>query len=275
MSKAILELKNVSYVYPDGTEALKKVNLKIPTGKKIVFLGHNGAGKSTLFLQMNGLLRPTEGDVYYAGKPISYKKKEIMSLRKNVGVVFQDPEIQLFAASVYQEISIGPRNFGLSDQETKTAVIKAMAAVDVTHLKEKAPHLLSYGQKKAVSIADILAIDPEVIILDEPTAWLDPKHKKEIMDLLDSLNHDGRTLIVSTHDVDMAYSWADYVFVIKGGNVLIEGIAEDVLTNKEILKEAALEIPWIVEVSEKIKEKYDVEFTHLPRTRDELFAYLV
>lgn len=274
MPESILELKNVSYVYPDGTEALKKVNLKIPKGKKIVFLGHNGAGKSTLFLQMNGLLQPTEGEVYYAGKPISYKKKEIMALRKNVSIVFQDPEIQLFAASVYQEISIGPRNFGFSVQETKTAVEKAMLAVDVTHLKDKAPHLLSYGQKKSVSIADILAIDPEVIILDEPTAWLDPKHKKETMDLLESLNQDGRTLIVSTHDVDLAYSWADYVFVIKGGNVLKEGLVEEVLTKKEILSAAALEVPWIVEVSEKITEKYDVEFSRLPRTREELFAYL-
>ncbi|KXS47841.1 MAG: cobalt/nickel transport system ATP-binding protein, partial [Halanaerobium sp. T82-1] len=213
LSKKVLEVENLVFNYPDGTNALDGLSLSIEKGKKIAILGANGAGKSTLFLHLNGILKPKQGNIKFRGKKISYKKKELQNLRKNIGIVFQDPDMQLFSSSVFQEISFGPLNLGLSEIQTRERVDEAMQIMEITDIKDKPTHLLSYGQKKRISIADILAMKPELIIFDEPTVWLDPKHSKEILGFINQINKKGTTVILSTHDVDLAYQWADYIYI--------------------------------------------------------------
>ena len=184
MPKVILEAVDLNYSYPDGTNALRNINLQVVEGEKLAILGSNGAGKSTLFMQFNGLYRPTSGCIKYQGQAISYKNKALIELRKKVGIVFQDPDSQLFSSSVYQDISFGPVNLGLTDQAVEARVKQALIDTETTDLEYKPTHLLSYGQKKRVSIAGVLAMEPEVIIFDEPTAGLDPRHAREFMHLL-------------------------------------------------------------------------------------------
>ncbi|MBU7005842.1 energy-coupling factor ABC transporter ATP-binding protein [Phosphitispora fastidiosa] len=276
MSDYIIEAENLIYTYPDGTQALRGINIKIPKGKKVAVLGSNGAGKSTLFLQCNGILKPQQGIVKYDGKEVRYDRKSLLHLRKNVGIVFQDPDSQLFSASVYQEISFGPLNFGLPEETVRKRVERAMLATEVAGLKEKPTHMLSYGQKKRVSIADILVMEPEVIICDEPTAWLDPKHAQQTVKLFDRINSGGTTIMMSTHDVDLAYSWADYIFVLSNGEVIGEGIPEQVFTNEILIKKADLEKPWLVQVSEVLLIKGCLpKAVVLPRNRESLFELII
>ncbi len=276
MSDYIIEAENLIYTYPDGTQALKGINIKIPKGKKVAVLGSNGAGKSTLFLHCNGILKPQQGIVKYDGREVRYDRKSLLQLRKNVGIVFQDPDSQLFSASVYQEISFGPLNFGLSEETVRKRVEQAMSATEVAGLKDKPTHMLSYGQKKRVSIADILAMEPEVIICDEPTAWLDPKHAQQTVKLFDRINSSGTTIMMSTHDVDLAYSWADYIFVLSNGEVIGEGIPEQVFTNEILIKKADLEKPWLVQVSEVLLIKGCLpKAAVLPRNRERLFELII
>ncbi|MBC7960825.1 MAG: ATP-binding cassette domain-containing protein, partial [Vallitaleaceae bacterium] len=170
MNDTIIEVKNLHYSYPDGTKALQGVNMELKRGSKIAILGSNGAGKSTLLLHLNGTLKPKEGQVLFGGEVITYGKKQLDGLRKEVGIVFQDPDTQLFSASVYQDISFGPMNLKLPEAEVKQRVESAMTTTEVVAFKDKPTHALSYGQKKRVSIAGVLAMSPKVIILDEPTA---------------------------------------------------------------------------------------------------------
>ncbi|SET24154.1 cobalt/nickel transport system ATP-binding protein [Natronincola peptidivorans] len=274
MDNIIIEFKNVHYQYPDGTKALKGINIKIPKGKKIVFLGPNGCGKSTTFLQMNGVLRPTEGDIYYKGQLVSNKKKPKKDLWKEVGFVFQDPEIQLFSANVYEEISFGPKNLGLSHEEIRERVEEAMKDTNVTDLQQKPVHYLSGGEKKRVSIADILAMDTEVILFDEPTTSLDPKHIEALMKILEELHEGGKTLIISTHDVNLAYGWGDYFYIMKEGAVLLEGDHQEVFKQKELLQKAHLEIPWILEIYQYLLDNNKTKVLQPPRNKEELLSYL-
>jgi cobalt/nickel transport system ATP-binding protein len=196
-----------------------------------------------------------------------------MDLRKNVGIVFQDPDVQLFSASVFQEISFGPLNLGLPKEQVIKRVRQAMAATEITELEKKPTHLLSYGQKKRVSIADILAMEPSVVICDEPTAWLDPKHAFQVMELFDRINENGTTIIMSTHDVDMAYAWADYIYVMSDGKVVGEGEPEAVFQDGSLLEQAGLERPWLIDVYNQLKAKGCIKKSApVPRTRGELFA---
>ncbi|MCL6558479.1 MAG: ATP-binding cassette domain-containing protein [Firmicutes bacterium] len=276
LAEYILEAIDVEFAYPDGTRALKGVSLGIEKGKKVAVLGPNGAGKSTVFLHFNGILRPVRGKIRFAGKDVRYDHASLMELRKNVGIVFQDPDTQLFSASVFQEISFGPLNLGLPGKEVEKRVREAMAATEITHLEKKPTHLLSYGQKKRVSIADILAMEPAVIICDEPTAWLDPKHSLQVLELFDRINRQGTTIIMSTHDVDTAYSWADYIFVMNDGIVVGEGTPEAVFQDEALLRTADLEKPWLVDVYNQLKEKGWINNGKpVPRTKTELFACIL
>jgi len=206
LSELILEAVDLEYSYPDGTKALRNVNLQVHKGEKLAILGSNGAGKSTLFMQFNGIFRPNSGIIKYQGEDISYKNKALIELRKQVGIVFQDPDSQLFSASVWQDISFGPLNLGLPEEVVIERVKQALIDTETTDLEDKPTHLLSYGQKKRISIAGVLAMEPDVIIFDEPTAGLDPRHSQEFMLLLEKLSLEGKTIILSTHDVDLAYS---------------------------------------------------------------------
>ena len=231
----IIETMNLNYKYQDGTKALNNISLKIEKGKKITFLGVNGSGKSTLFLNFNGVLKPSSGTVFYKGNEIKYKAVSLNALRKNVGIVFQDPDNQLFSASVYQEVSFGPMNLKFEEAEVRHRVDDALINTGMIQFKDKAVHFLSYGQKKRVAIADIIAMNPEIIILDEPTSSLDPKHSKQIIEIFDELNKKGMTVILSTHDVDLAYTWSDYIFVMKEGKIIREGTPYEIFSDNELI----------------------------------------
>lgn len=275
MSEYILEMKDLSFKYGDGTEALKNINLKIEKGKKISFVGVNGSGKSTSFLNFNGVLRPSKGTMLYKGNQVKYNHKSLLELRKNIGIVFQDPENQLFSASVYQEVSFGAMNLKLKDIEVRTLVDEALKNVGMYEYKDKAVHFLSYGQKKRVSIADILVMNPEIIVFDEPTSSLDPKHSKQIVRIFDELNEKGMTVILSTHDVELAYSWSDYVIVMKDGEIVREGTPTEIFSDDKLVQECYLEKPLILEIFENLRKKGKInDYKKVPRNKEELFQMI-
>lgn len=275
MAEIILEAEELEYAYADGTKALRKINMAVHCGEKIAVLGSNGAGKSTLFLHFNGIFQPERGCIRFHGRKLSYNKAELMELRRSIGIVFQDPDSQLFSASVLQEVSFGPMNLGFSEAEVRSCVEKALQDTETSDLIDRPTHTLSFGQKKRISIADILAMDPEVIIFDEPTAWLDPRHAQEFMQLLDNLSQQGKTIVISTHDVDLAYSWADRIFILKAGQVLKEGLPEEVFSSRDVLRAADLNLPWLVDIhSEFIRLGILPPGSHLPRTKEELYQSL-
>lgn len=248
MPEVILEAADLDYSYPDGTNALHNINLQVEKGEKLTILGSNGAGKSTLFMQFNGLYRPSSGCIKYQGQAISYKTKALIELRKKIGIVFQDPDSQLFSSSVYQDVSFGPLNLGLSEQVVEARVKQALLDTETTDLEDKPTHLLSYGQKKRVSIAGVLAMEPEVIIFDEPTAGLDPRHAREFMHLLKNLSAQGKTIIISTHDVDLAYSWSDRLAIMSSGEIIAHGEPGELFLRPELIKRADLALPWLIEM---------------------------
>lgn len=239
----IIKAENLCYTYEDGTEALRGIDLSIEAGKKIALLGANGSGKSTFFLCLNGVNRPQQGTLYLHGQAYDYSKKGLLHLRSKVGIVFQDPDNQLFSASVYQEISFGAMNLGLDEEEVKKRVEQSIADLEITPFRHKPTHFLSGGQKKQVSVADILVMNPEVIVFDEPAAALDPKHTKILNHLIDKLSERGITIIISTHDVDFAFGWADDVVLFHEGKVLRQGLPEEVFAEEEDLEKTNLTKP--------------------------------
>jgi len=234
MMTPVIETRELTYTYPDGTRALRGINIKLAAGQKIAVLGANGAGKSTLFLHLNGILRPQGGKVLFRGSELKYRQRDLLALRKNVGIVFQDPESQLFSASVLQDVSFGPVNLGLAQNEALDAAKRAIRQTGITDLESRPTHFLSYGQKKRVSIAGVLAMEPAVIIFDEPTACLDPGMALKTMALLDELSRQGKAIIMSTHDVDRAYDWADYVYLLQDGGVIGEGEPQHVFLRQDL-----------------------------------------
>jgi cobalt/nickel transport system ATP-binding protein len=274
MSKFLIEARNITYEYGDGTKALKDVSLGIEAGKKLAVIGANGAGKSTLFLHFNGINRPKSGEVLFRDKPIGYSQRDLLGLRKEVGIVFQEPDHQLFSSSVYQEISFGPVNLKLSKEEIKKRVEQAMEATAVTELQHKPTHFLSYGQKKRVAIASILAMEPSLLILDEPTSGLDPQNVDAVMSILNSLSKEGKTILLSTHDIDLAYSWADYIFIMNRGQVAGQGYPEEVFLDEALLKEASLKQPWMVELCLGLKRGRLAEGEKMPRSKWAFMEYV-
>ena len=275
MPEVILEAAALDYSYPDGTNALQNINLQVEKGEKLTILGSNGAGKSTLFMQFNGLYRPSSGCIKYQGQAISYKNKALIELRKKVGIVFQDPDSQLFSSSVYQDVSFGPLNLGLSEQVVEARVKQALIDTETTDLEDKPTHLLSYGQKKRVSIAGVLAMEPEVIIFDEPTAGLDPRHAREFMHLLKNLSAEGKTIIISTHDVDLAYSWSDRLAIMSSGQIIAHGEPGQLFLRPELIKRADLALPWLIEMYSGLVEKgWLLPSTPLPKTKADLFTIM-
>ncbi|MDO4711525.1 MAG: ATP-binding cassette domain-containing protein [Peptostreptococcaceae bacterium] len=245
----IIEIRELCFGYHQEAMTLKNLNMDIPRGKITTILGCNGAGKSTLFLNLNGVLRPTSGEIIIDGKKLEYSKNALLEMRKNVGIVFQDPDDQLFSADVYRDICFGPMNLGLPMDEVKKRAEHAMERTGVSHLRERPTHALSYGQKKRVAIAGVLAMEPQVIILDEPTAGLDPKGVNEIMDLLDDLRSDkGISIILATHDIDIVPSYADYVYVMRDGQVTGQGGPKEIFSDHELIRANDLRLPILAEL---------------------------
>lgn len=254
MMENVLETKNLSFTYPDGTEALKEVNMAIEKGEKVAVMGPNGAGKSTLFLHFNGLTEPTNGQVIINGKPIEYTKKHLLEVRQKVGIVFQNPSQQLFAPSVKEDVAFGPMNLGLSYDEVEKRVEDALKYVGMEKFQDKPPHNLSGGQQKRVAIAGIVAMMPEIMILDEPTAGLDPKGVKQVLTILENLNKQGMSILISSHDVEMINEFADSIFVLVDGRIIKKGTPEEIFSNLNLLKEASLRPPKIAELLQKLNK---------------------
>ena len=254
MSEIHLSIKNLNYTYPDGTHALKNVNMEILKGQKVAIMGPNGAGKSTLFSHLNGLTEPTSGHIELDGKVMKYDKKTLLEVRQKVGIVFQDPNDQLFAPTVKEDVAFGPMNLGLSYEEVEKRVNEALELVGMEKFRDKTPHHLSGGQQKRVAIAGIVAMRPEIMILDEPTAGLDPEGVDKVLDILNNLNKEGISIVISSHDIEMVNHFADKIFVLYSGEIIAEGDKHQIFSDKELLKKAHLKAPITTEILYKLKE---------------------
>lgn len=264
MNEVHLSTKNLSYTYPDGTPALKNINMEIYKGQKVAIMGPNGAGKSTLFSHFNGLTEPTSGHVEVDGKAIKYDKDTLLEVRQKVGIVFQDPNDQLFAPTVKEDVAFGPMNLGLDYEEVEKRVSEALTMVGMEQYMDKTPHHLSGGQQKRVAIAGIIAMRPEIMILDEPTAGLDPEGVEKVLDILDNLNKEGMSIVISSHDIEMVNEFAEKIFVLNNGEILESGDKHEIFSNKELLKKAHLKAPITTEILYTLKEKgYNVDTTKI------------
>ena len=244
-NEVLLQVKGLSFTYGEEP-ALKDVNLIIRRGEKSAVMGSNGAGKSTFFLNLNGVLKPDSGEILLGGSKIG--KKELNLLHKKVGFVFQDADSQIIAANVRAEISFGPMNLGLKRSEVIHRVYSAVSYLVLEDLQQRAPHYLRGGEKKQVSIADILAMEPELLIFDEPMAALDPMNAQRVEDILNKLHEDGKTLLIATHDVDFAWRFADRILVFCDGMLIGDGTPAEIFAQKEMMERAHLKKPSIMEV---------------------------
>ncbi len=245
MMSYALEIENLCYAYPDGTPALHGVTLKVKKKKKTAVLGTNGSGKTTLLYHLNGTIPIQEGLVRVMECPVC--KENISRIRRMVGLLFDNPDNQLFSTTVFGDIAFGPRNMGLVEEEIETRVDEVIRRVGIEDLAERPPYSLSLGQKKRAAIAGLLAMRPQIMACDEPFSGLDPAVAAQFRTILDQLKEQGRTLIYSTHDVDLAYGWADEVVVMKEGQILKSG-AVDMLRDESLMKEASLQLPVLAEL---------------------------
>ncbi|WP_334109367.1 energy-coupling factor ABC transporter ATP-binding protein [Thermodesulfitimonas autotrophica] len=270
----VLEAVDLCYTYPDGTVALENLSLIIPAGAKVALLGANGAGKTTLFLLLAGLARPAAGEIRFRGAAVGRNRRELLALRRSVGLVFQDPEAQIFAPTVWEEVAFGPVNQGLRGETLEERVKAALAATALWELRDKAPHFLSYGQKKRLCLAAVLALAPAVMLLDEPTAGLDVEQTHRVLGILEELHRAGRTLVLATHDVDMAYTWADTVYIFGRGQVLGGGAPEVVFADAALIRRAGLRLPVVLSFYQALRERGLVAGGKVPRDLAALVALL-
>ncbi len=272
----VLEVRELCHRYPHlDSNALDNINFKVFKGERVAVLGANGAGKSTLFKHLNGILRPFSGEVLIKGGKIT--KKNVRTCRETVGIVFQDPDDQVLAPSVEEDVAFGPINMGLSRSEVEMRVKEALEMVGLTGFEERAPHHLSGGQKKLVAIAGILAMRPEVIVLDEPTAGLDPLSSARVLELITKMNRElGITLLLSTHDVDVVPYFAERVFVLHHGRLEADGNPKQIFSDPELLRKAHLRLPRVAEVFEMLQQEgLDVNIQITAETaRDEILRVL-
>jgi cobalt/nickel transport system ATP-binding protein len=255
MSSVILEARDIRYRYPRGLEAIRGISFHIRKNEKIALVGPNGAGKSTLLTMFNGMTRPDSGLLLFDNQPIRYNSGSLRMLRKRVGFVLQNPDRQIIAPTVYQDVAFGPTNLGLTETEVKAAVTMALGHVGLDGFERRTPHQLSGGEKKRAAIAGVLAMDPDVLVFDEPTSGLDPAGSEDIMELLDELNHDGKTVIISTHDVELAYPWANRAILMAEGKIIREDIPELAFGNPEFVRMAHLSLPILLELHYELQKR--------------------
>ena len=271
----LLSLRNVVYAYPEEEPALRGISLDIHRGERIAVLGNNGAGKSTFFLICNGILQPQSGELFSSGQRVFYTRGELTALRKKVGIVFQDADNQIIASTVESEISFGPMNLRLPREEVERLVDEAVAQMDLEAYRQRAPQYLSGGEKKRVSIADILAMCPEVILFDEPTASLDPKNTALLEETLEKLSAAGITLVVSTHDVDFAYRFATRALVFRAGEIVADAPPEAVFSDETVIRAAGLKRPVLFEAGLLVRRAFpQTGGTALPKTLEGVAAML-
>lgn len=257
----IISLKNVSHTYSEGTplsvSAIRNINLDIESGELVGIIGHTGSGKSTLVQHLNGLLKPTEGTVIIDGTDIWANKKKIRSVRFKVGLCFQYPEYQLFEETVFKDISFGPRNMGLSDEDIKKSVLRATEYVGLNKdLLNKSPFDLSGGEKRRVAIAGVMAMNPQILILDEPTAGLDPKGRKEILDMIvDYRKKTGSTVLLVSHSMEDVAGIASKILVMNKSEVVMYDSVENVFSRADELESMGLSVPQITRIFMQLKAK--------------------
>ncbi len=238
MSHHIVEAKNLEFTYPDNTHALQGVSFRIRHGESVAIVGANGAGKSTLLLHLNGYLTPTSGEVRIGDFPLA--KETLQEVRRTVGMVFQDPDDQLFMSTVYEDVAFGPLNLGLPMDEVNSRVLRALETVGVLELKDRPSHRLSSGQKRRVAIATVLSMSPDILVMDEPSAGLDPRARRQLIELLKSFKH---SKIIASHDLDMVLDLCERTIIINKGKIEADGPTKDIFKNEKLLADCHLEKP--------------------------------
>ncbi len=273
MTQTLLEADNVTFSYEKSTvKALDGDSLKIGKNVKTALLGANGAGKSTLFGILNALYKPTDGQVLYNGEPLSYKKKSILKMRSEVSILFQNPNDMLFRPNVEQDVAFGPTNLKLPKEEIDKRVDDALFAVGMTDFKKAPTMKLSYGQRKRITLAGVLAMHPQVLIMDEPTAGLDPQMAYEVMEIAEQLHCTGVTVIMSSHDTDLTYSWTDEIHVMQHGKCMYSGVPEPFYADKTAVYRAGLLSPSVFLMNEGLSSIGKVEREPFPRTQTQMSA---
>lgn len=248
----LIETRDLVYVYPGSVKALEGINFIAPRKARIAVIGSNGAGKSTLFKHFNGIFKPTSGSVLIKGEPIT--KNNIREVRKFVGIVFQNPDDQIFSPTVEQDVAFGPTNLGLDEETVNHRVQEALKIVGIEDLAHRVPHHLSGGEKKRVAIAGVIAMEPQVIVLDEPTAGLDPQGVRDFNRFINSLSSEyGMTVIFSTHDVSLVPEIADFLYVMNKGRIIAEGTIEEIFIQPDLLQSVRLDVPILPKLISTLK----------------------
>lgn len=264
----IIKINDLTYKYEDGTIALDKISMNIKKNSKAAILGSNGAGKSTLLLHLNGVLKAQRGNILIDN--IELNKKTAGVIRRKIGLIFQDPDDQVFSSTVYDDLAFGLVNMGFDEDETQKRIKEISHIFGITDLLGKNTFNLSYGQKKRVAIAGVIVMKPEIIVLDEPVAFLDPKTKNVIFNILEDLHKKGHTIIITTHNIDFACEWANDFIILNEGHILEQG-TQDILLNEELVNEANIDMPIITKVFKKAIKN---QLFNLPVTQEEAINLL-
>ena len=253
MVASCLGLENLSFTYPEATQpTIKNLSMTIPAGKKSAIIGHNGSGKSSLLLLLDGLYQPQQGRISTQETALQYDRQSLIKWREKIGLAFQDPEQQLVAGTVAEDISYGLCNLGLPESEIEQRLEDAIADWDLVDLAYTPLHHLSLGQKRRVALAGVMALKPDLLLLDEPTAYLDSLKTRNLIAKLEEISAAGTTIIMATHDLNLAYQWADWFFILHQGELVMEGEGKDVFAQKQVLRELELELPLLWEVWENL-----------------------
>lgn len=237
----MIRVGDLHFAYPDGTEALRGISFEIGRGESVAIVGANGAGKSTLLQHLNGYLKPSGGQIHIGGIPVN--PETVRQIRRSVGVVFQDPDDQLFMPTVFEDVAFGLLNHGVSPAETMRLAMAALERVGMAHLKDRPPHKLSAGEKRAVAIATVLALSPDVLVMDEPSSNLDPRGRRRLISLLATFEH---TKIIASHDLEMVVELCPRVIVLDAGAIVADGPTRVLLTNEALMLDHGLECPHIL-----------------------------
>ncbi len=273
MNQPLLEVCELTCSYPGKDMALRNVSLAVHGGERIALLGGNGAGKSTFFLAISGLLCPDAGQILLHGQEIRQNKADQQRLHTAVGLVFQEPDTQIIAPGVEAEVSFGPMNLGLSSEETASRVDAALSALDLEALRHRPPHFLSGGEKKRVTIADVLVMRPDLMLLDEPTASLDSGGTAALEENLRQLHESGISLMLATHDADFAWRWADRILVFADGALIADAAPEIIFNDQKIISRAGLALPYVFQLTQTLTRTGLIPAlgpADLPRTPHEL-----
>lgn len=248
----MFKINNLTYQYDKKRKALDNITMDFNNGDIIGIIGSNGSGKSTLFNNLMGILKATKGEILYKNSQLKYDKKSLYNLRKEVGIVFQDPEKQIFYSMVYDDLAFALRNIGTDEKTIKARISKSLEAVNGEEFIDRPVHSLSFGQKKRVAIASVIAMENDLVLLDEPTAGLDPESTRAIVDIIKTMYKKGKKIVITSHDMNLIYDICDYVYVLNQGKIINEGNVEEVFIDEEKIEEAGLELPWLVKLNKNM-----------------------